>query len=107
MIHDLRKAREALTPRMSRLELARKMSLSNQYLRQIESGERKFSALRQQQCHAVLEAWKTSPTPTARKRRNDIGKKHRKFRLKEKRKPRVLAEPTPVPHSQDAIVGIG
>lgn len=79
---DAKAVREALTPRMSRLELGRKMGVSDSYIRDLEAQRLRWNARRLTQFHEVIAAWRENPQPTPRKPRNDIGKKHRKFKHK-------------------------
>lgn len=110
-IFDLKAARQALIPKMSRAELARKLGVSVTFLISVERGLSKLSMARRAQLDEIAAAWAIAPDRRPRKRRKDFGKKHRSFKLKGPRKPRPPRLPktelVPVPHSHGEIVGIG
>jgi len=97
--------RKAVTPRLSRYEMARKMGISYSFLRTMEEGFCKWPAPRKAKFEEIIAAWKEKPVRTPRKKRSDAGKK------KGTRQPihrnRVVPMPTPVPHEHGELVGIG
>lgn len=89
---DLKAEREKIVPPLLRAELARKMGVSNAYLMMVERGVSRLSAARRAQFREIASAWTASPSPRPRKPRKDIGKRHRKFKLKGSRKKRLLKQ---------------
>ncbi len=111
---DLKTIRKSLIPPISRLEMARRMGVSNAYLNALENGLSKWPQKRRDQVDEIIAAYRIDPERRGRKKRKDSGKSHRRFKLKGGRKPRVwtpkanVADQVPVvAHSHHEIVGIG
>lgn len=99
----LRVVRQGLVPRISCMEVARRIGVSHAFWDRIERGVDKCPAPRLARFNEIVAAWQTAPDPRPRKVRKDTGKRHR-WR-KKLRSPK--AEPVPVPHSRGEVVGIG
>ncbi len=97
----LRVVRQGLVPRISCMEVARRIGVSHAFWDRIERGVDKCPAPRLAKFNEIVSAWQAAPDPRPRKVRKDTGKRHRK------RKKRVKPELLTVPHSHGEIVGIG
>ncbi len=98
-----RAMRMTAEPPMRAREMARKMGISDRYLRDMEEGVRPWPQHQKTAFISILNAWRQEPTPHVRKRRKDFGTKKPKQRRRGPAKPHVPV----VAHSHHEIVGIG
>ncbi len=87
-----RELRESLTPRLSLNEMARRIGISRVFMWQLECGRATWPAMRLARFREICAAWRAAPDPRPRKKRKDAGKRHRKFRLKHRRLPRIMVK---------------
>ncbi len=116
-IFDAVAARNALTPPITRSEMARRIGISHTFLAGLERGTHKWPAKRKALFEEVCSTW--NQQQHVRKPRSDKGGKHRKPRKRPKAK-KPAAHPHPLPeiqrhaepfpvfaHPHGEIVGIG
>lgn len=109
---DAKAIREALVPRMSRLECAKKMVINYSYLRSLELGYLKWPAHRKAAFDAVVAAWQANPAKTPRQKRSDAGKPHSEKRKRARqrrimRKMRELSQRAAMAQPQGELVSVG
>lgn len=76
---DAKQARETTAPHLSLREMARKLDLNHQYVRDMEEGVRPWARDHKERYMAVIADWKKNPSPTPRKRRTVKPKRRRAF----------------------------
>ena len=102
---NLRAEREALVPKISCLEMSRRIGISHAFMDRLERGVDKWPAPRLAKFREVMAAWRVAPDPRPRKVRKDLGKRHRGYKRGRRRAVQSVA--VPVPHSHGEVVGIG
>jgi hypothetical protein len=96
---DAKKIREAMEPPFRRREMARRMGISDTYLRSLEEGRYPWLPHRIKDFKHEIELWKKNPDAKPRKK---WGRKHG---CRADGSP--ARGPSFVPHSHHEIVGIG
>ncbi len=106
-VFDAKTMREAVVPKLSGNQVARKMGIDRSYLLELERGTRPWTTQRKADFLRVLHEWRSDPKPIPRKPRNDKGKKRRRWRRRSRAEIEAARALVPVPHSHGEIVGIG